>query len=317
MSNNIIAINRNPISLELMQRPHGPASFDVATVPLMYFNENGEWHHSSKVAVVRTDTLQELGVHGQNYKPIAPKDMIDTVRTIIMRSDLNTDGIRENIQTSHCGSRTFVSYDLPGHTYETPDGDSASLKLLGLTSFDGTWPFMLSVSARQFACTNTQVFISGGVAIFKAKHTKNLDIDHGARTIVKCLDVFNQERELWADMYRTSVTEKQAILTIAQAAGCRKWAEVAMADSGVSWSAVFDAMPKFNSAFTYMAEKWPGYKHRLGGSNQWALYNTLTDWSSHAPASRKSNQINIANVQRERQETVRKVVGSDVFRIAA
>jgi hypothetical protein len=94
------------------------ANFDVATAPLMYFNENGEWHPSSKVAVVRTDTMEELGVHGKKYKPVAPKTLIDAQRAIIMRSDLNTDGITENIQTSHNGgSRTFVRYTLPNHSY--------------------------------------------------------------------------------------------------------------------------------------------------------------------------------------------------------
>ena len=40
---------------------YGDADFEVATAPLMYFNGEGEWHHSSKVAVVRTDTMEELG----------------------------------------------------------------------------------------------------------------------------------------------------------------------------------------------------------------------------------------------------------------
>jgi len=53
------------------------------------------------------------------------------------------------------------------------------------------------------------------------------------------------------------------------------------------------------------------------GYNQWAVYNTLTDWSTHAPAATKKSEINIASVSSKRQDVVRRVVNSDVFRIAA
>jgi len=300
----------------LFEKDYGDAGFDVASVPLMYFNEAGEWHHSSKVAVVRTDTMEELGVHGKKYKPVAPKTLIDAQRTSNMRSDLNTDGITENIQTSHSGSRTFVRYTLPNHNYTTPDGDTATLEILGTTSFDSSFPFIISVGALQAACMNGQVFTSGTAAIFKARHTINLDIDHASRVIVKCLEVFDKERDLWRDMYNTPVSEKQAMYSFAEAANCLDLVQAAVYESGVSWSAVFDKLPRFNSALTYLANAWKSYSARMG-HNQWAVYNTLTDWSTHAPAPTKKSEANIASVNTKRQDVVRRVVNSDVFRIAA
>ena len=300
----------------LYDKGYDGADFDVATVPLMYFNDDGEWHSSSKVAVVRTDTMEELGVHGHKYKPVAPKTLIDAQRAIIMRSDLNTDGITETIKTSHNGSRTFVRYTLPNHNYTTPDGDTATLELLGTTSFDSSFPFILSAGALQAACLNGQVFTGGTAAIFKARHTKNLDIDHGSRVIVKCLDVFEKERHLWHSMYNTPMTEKQAMYVFAEAANCLDLVQAAVNESGASWSAVFDKLPRFNSALTYLANAWKGYSARMG-RNQWAVYNTLTDWSTHAPAATKKSEANIASVSSKRQDVVRRVVGSDVFRIAA
>jgi len=295
---------------------YGDANFDVASVPLMYFNEDGEWHHSSKVAVVRTDTMQELGVHGQSYKPVAPKELIQAQRDIIMRSDLETGGITERIETAYHGAATFVKYRLPEHTYTTPDGDTACLTLLGVTSLNSTFSFLMSAGALQSACFNGQVFVGGAAALFKARHTKNLDIQAAARSITKSLEVFQNEQELWAEMYRTEVTAKQAMFVFAEAAGCLDLVRTIVAECGVSWSAVFDQLPRLNSSLTYLANAWNQYSDKMG-RNQWAVYNTLTDWSTHAPAATKKTQANIASVNHKRQEIVRNVCNSDVFRIAA
>ena len=310
--------------LSMFQRPtpsvfnegYGDANFDVASVPLMYFNEDGEWHHSSKVAVVRTDTMQELGVHGQSYKPVAPKELIQAQRDIIMRSDLETGGITERIETAYHGAATFVKYRLPEHTYTTPDGDTACLTLLGVTSLNSTFSFLMSAGALQSACFNGQVFVGGAAALFRARHTKNLDIQAAARSITKSLEVFQNEQELWAEMYRTEVTAKQAMFVFAEAAGCLDLVRTIVAECGVSWSAVFDQLPRLNSSLTYLANAWNQYSDKMG-RNQWAVYNTLTDWSTHAPAATKKTQANIASVNHKRQEIVRNVCNSDVFRIAA
>ena len=127
---------------------YGVADFPVATRPLLYFNDDtDQWYDSSKVAVVRTDTMDELGVHGKNYKPVAPRELIDTQRAIIMRSDLNTDGITETIDCSHNGAATFVKYRLPEHSFATPDGDTAELTFLGSTCLNSTFSFLLSVGS--------------------------------------------------------------------------------------------------------------------------------------------------------------------------
>jgi len=295
---------------------YGDADFEVATAPLLYADAEGNSHLSSKIAVVRTDTMEELGVHGLKYKPVAPKKLIDAQRSIILRSDLNTDGIKEDIQTSHNGSRTFVKYTLPNHTYETPKGDNASLVLLGITSFDSSWPFMMSVAAHQYACTNLQVFTSGEITVFKGRHTQNLDVDRGSRLIVKALEVFETERDQWHKWSNTTVSEEQAMFVFAEAAGCLDQVKALVSGGASSWSQIFDGLPRFNSALNYMWREWATYKSRLG-NNKWAVYNTLTDWSTHAPAARKSSEINIASVRHKRQDVVRKTVFSTVFQAAA
>jgi len=241
---------------------------------------------------------------------------LQTQREIILRSGLNTDGIVERVQTSHQGAATFITYRLPEHTYTTPDGDTACLTLLGVTSLNSTFSFIISAGANQWACMNRQVFVSGSAALFKARHTKNLDMKAASRAITKSLEVFQNEQELWAEMYRTEVTAKQAMFVFAEAAGCLDLVRTIVPECGVSWSAVFDQLPRLNSSLTYLANAWNQYSDKMG-RNQWAVYNTLTDWSTHAPAATKKTQANIASVNHKRQEIVRNVCNSDVFRIAA
>jgi len=296
---------------------YGPADFPVATRPMLYFNDDtDQWYESSKVAVVRTDTMDELGVHGKNYKPVEPRKLIDAQRAIIMRSGLNTDGVVETIRCSHNGAATFVQYRFPEHCYATPGGDTAELTMLGVTSLDSTFSFYLSAGARQGACFNGQVFVTGDAGLFKARHTKNLDINQASRSITKSLEVFENERELWQTMAVTQVSEKQAMYAFAEAAGCLDLVQAAVNESGVSWSAVFDKLPRLNSSLTYLAKAWKEYAQKMGRT-QWAVYNTLTDWSTHAPAATKKSQQNIASINHKRSEIVRKVCTSDVFRIAA
>jgi hypothetical protein len=293
---------------------YGPADFDIATEPLFYSLSKDKIHpvrQASKNVVYRTDTGAELGIHGSKYQAVAPKKLIDAQRAIILRSNLNTDDIREEIQTSHDGSRTFVKYTLPNHTYRTPDGDNASLVLLGITSFDSSWPFMMSVAAHQFACLNLQVFSRGEITVFKARHTKNLDVDHGSRLIVKALDFFQAEQETWHTWSKTNVTEQEAKFIFSEAAGCVSQVKTLIED-GASWSDIFESLSRSNSSLSYLARQWPEYRDRLG-KNRWAVYNTLTDWSTHAPAARKASEINIASVRHKRQEQVRKTLNSNIW----
>ena len=319
--NNITPMFANNTALTAIRDGgYGSADFDIATAPLVYFaDDDGTEFPSSKAAIYRTDTGRELGVHGHSYKAVAPKHMIDVTRNIIERSDLSINGMQETIRTSHNGARTFVQYKLPEHTYTTSDGDNASLSLLAISSFDGTWPFMISAAAIQLACTNLQVFVGGEVSVFKAKHTQSLDIEQGGRIITKSLQMFHNERDLWQRWHGTDVAPQQAFRFFAAALKC-KGALNLMEDTDsipLDPVAVMYSMPRRNLNLEYI---WKQYIHvyskRLG-HNYWAVYNALTDWSTHGGVSRNSSAINIASIQNDRQQTVRDAVKSNYFMKAA
>ena len=291
---------------------YGDADFDIEVAPLIYLDA----YESSKNIIYRTDTAAELGVHGRGYKPIAPKKIVDTTRTVMERSELNLVGLTERIRTSHDGARLIVDYNLPAHTYETGDGDTASLSLLAISSFDGTWPFMISVAAVQSACTNLQVFVSGEIAVYKAKHTQSLDIEHGANIIVKSLDVFNNERELWKAWQGTQVRDMEAFYFFADALDVKLGSK--SFSHSYSPADLLHKLPRRNENLNYIWRMYDSiYRNRLG-ANWWAVYNAMTDWSTHFGAVRQSSERNIASIQNERQQVIRKAIKSEpVLRLAA
>jgi hypothetical protein len=318
--NNITPMFANNTALTTIRNGgYGSADFDIAVAPLTYnmpYPDDNIDYPSSKSVIYRKDTGQELGVHGHGYKPVAPKHMIDVTRNIIERSDLAINGIQETIRTSHDGSRTFVQYKLPEHTYRTADGDTASLSLLSISSFDGTWPFMISAAAIQQACTNLQVFVSGEVAVFKAKHTRSLDIEQGGRVITKSLQLFHKERELWKAWQGTQVRDMEAFYFFADALDVKLNSK--SFSHSYSPADLLHKLPRRNENLNYIWRVYDTvYRNRLG-ANWWAVYNAMTDWSTHFGAVRQSSERNIASIQNERQQVIRKAIKSEpVLRLAA
>lgn len=280
-----------------------------------YFN-----HDSSKFIVYRTDNGSELGIHGDRYHPVAPKDMIENARNIIERSSLNTVGITEDVKLSHNGARCFVKYNFPAHVYDTGDGDQATLSLLCHTSLDGSWPFMISVAATQHACTNLQVFITGGVGIYRAKHTKSLSIKHGANVICQAIDIFTKERDLWKTLKNTKVTDNEAFEFFANAIGANleiKAGSRRNVRKNPDWlqdpRMRLHLLPRNNSNLTFIWNAYNlTYRNRLG-ANYWAVYNALTDWSTHAGVTSRKSWDNLASVKNDRQQLVRKAFKTNNF----
>ena len=296
---------------------YGRADFNIDTAPLQYIDGWGNVKRASKRVIFRVDTGDELGIHGDRYKPVAPKHMIDATRAIILRSDLNTDGIEERIDTSHCGKRTFVRYKLPNHTYTTPEGDTASLCLLAITSFDSKWPFMISVAAEQFACTNLQVFTVGEVALYRSKHIQSLDIDKGSRIIVKALDVVNNQQEQWHEWFNTPVSLHSVSEHIAKFTNTYDEYKDIIINQGINNPINYNLYLKRNNTnVNYILKVFKEYQERLG-PNYWALYNAFTDWSTHAGFSRRVNYDTVASAKNDRMERVRKYVTTNFGRQAA
>lgn len=301
---NVISMNNNrEHMLNLYYQGYGDANFDTAIEPL-YFRpcppEGGIVRpeiRTDKMAIYREDTSDCLGVVSKKYKLITHKQMINNQRAILERSDLDCTGIQERITVGSNGSKCFVHHTLPAHSLTTPDGDTAVLTFLGTNSYDGTFTFLLSGGARQGACMNGQVWTRGAATIYKAKHSNSLNINHAARIVGNALEVFAQQNEVWSTLRSTPFSTHEAKIAIFHALN--------LSGDFQEFEDRWRESDKVNKDYGYLLGAWNKYSLKLG-KNQWAFYNAFTDWSTHAPAARKSTDI--SNLQRKREVIVQNVV---------
>ena len=220
-----------------------------------------------------------ISVVGKGYNVIQNADIIPDYERAIYRSGLNTTSMERDIQQSHGGARTVVTYTFPAHRIEVKKDDPMDLKISVLNSYDGSWKFMSLVGALRLACLNGQV-IGDFFSSFYGKHTMNLDTDVAVDRLETSLDVYLQNAEYWKQYPKISVTDLQAQNVFLNLAGTSKVLNGVLEDIHVK------------------------YVDEMGG-NLWALFNTLTDWSSH---SKFKNIRNQAATVITREQKIRKVL---------
>jgi len=220
-----------------------------------------------------------ISVVGKGYNVIQNADIIPDYERAIYRSGLNTTSMERDIQQSHGGARTVVTYTFPAHRIEVKKDDPMDLKISVLNSYDGSWKFMSLVGALRLACLNGQV-IGDFFSSFYGKHTMNLDTDAAVDRLETSLDVYLQNAEYWKQYPKISVTDLQAQNVFLNLAGTSKVLNGVLEDIHVK------------------------YVDEMGG-NLWALFNTLTDWSSH---SKFKNIRNQAATVITREQKIRKVL---------
>ena len=279
---------------------YADADFDYATAPLHYYdNEGREVSADSKLIYYRTDTGQPLGIQTSKYNPISHKEMIDTSRDVLDKSGLNLSNLDEEIQTSNNGSMCFVKHTLPEHKITTPDGDSACMSMLHINSFNGVWAYQGSSGARQAACLNSQVFTKGAGAVYKSKHSSLLDVAHGARVILNVLTTMDDQNVMWHTWANTPVTREIVFTTLVEASGSAY--AMGKIKEGLSFTEIID-LPRVrnNKSLEYMLARFRSHYSKIMGNNYWALYNTLTDWSTHHTPKTKKNSVSMPVLQLNR-----------------
>jgi len=288
-------LNNNHAAIqELRERGYGDADFTVKKAKVMYqVGDEFEWDrvslntYDAKEVYYREDTGEPIAVHGLRYKPIQYSTMIDKTRDMIERCNLDATGIQETISVSPNGGMCAVKYTLPAKKYTTPDGDTGCLSVMGVSSFNGVWSYVKSLALLQDACLNSQIFIKNPAAIYKARHTNKLDVDLGVSVLGKAANLIEDEIELWHELYNTPSVPLEVFKMFADVANYTD--DIA----NISWNSYKDDIR--NKSMLYLLDKYQTHYAPLMGRNLWAVYNTITDWSTHAPSSAKNK---IALMQR-------------------
>jgi|TARA_Y100000289_G_C3906769_1_gene142382 hypothetical protein len=300
--NNVISINKTYDVLNDLG-DYGSAGFNVYTRPVKYIDANDEIQVvPNKKVLVRDDNNESVGIVGQSYEVAQHPDAFRTVERIIANSDLDTTGVTRDIQVSHDGARAYAVYTLPAHSIGQGKEETA-LQISTRNSFDGSWCFHVEVGAVRMICLNGQVFLDS-FAMFKARHTAGLNMDHAARKLSKAIDVYQNESERWIRWQNTSVTDNQAFKTFADVAGCKFVTPVKAMTSTVD-SLLLEPEVYRNRTLMNLWTQYTNDERKALGSTAWAIYNTMTHWATHADATKSTAQKNIAAIQVARQDKVR------------
>jgi hypothetical protein len=299
---NVIAINKTYDVLNDLG-DYGEAGFNVYTRAVKFTDDNAEVRFvPNKKVLVRDDNHEPVGIVGQSYEVAQHPDAFRTVERIIAGSDLDTTGISRDIQVSHDGARAYAVYTLPAHSAGQGKEETA-LQISTRNSFDGSWCFHVEVGAVRMICLNGQVFLDS-FAMFKARHTAGLNMDHAARKLSKAIDVYQNESERWIRWQNTSVTDNQAFKTFADVAGCKFVTPVKAMTSTVE-SLLLEPEVYRNRTLMNLWTQYTNDERKALGSTAWAIYNTMTHWATHASATKSTAQKNIAAIQVARQDKVR------------
>ena len=294
-------VNKNMRILESLGN-YTAGNFEVASSPVRYVDTNGSSHTDSKNKVLyRKDTGDVLNVVRNRYKMAQYGDAWKAAERILANSDLNLEGIERRMEESHGGGRAFAVYTLPSHTVDLGKGHEVQLQIIAYSSFDGSWCFVLEVGGVSLICLNTQVAING-FSLYKSKHTPSLNIAHGVGKISKALEVYEQEAERWKRWRDKGISNRAAFNVFADAANCK----FPKSQPNMSVHGLLEEPEVYrNKGLLYMWNQYTVTEQKHLGSSEWAVFNAMTHWATHANATKKTAQGNIASIKVRRNERVR------------
>jgi len=225
------------------------------------------------------EAREPIAVVGKNYNLVQDADVMPQFHDVIMKSNLDKTGMTKKIHHSHNGAKTKVVYTFPAHEMAVDVGDFVQLQIMVLNSCDGTWKFMSMLGAVRLACMNGQVVVDS-LSSYSAKHTSTLDTDVAIAKMETALEVYEANVKIWQQYAKTGITNATATKIFEQIAG------------------------KSDKLQVLLEETFLKYKAEMG-TTVWALFNTLTDWSSHAKFKNEANKV--ATIY-NREAKVRKVL---------
>ena len=276
---------KNHKAIQSLRGNYGDAGFTILKAPVQYTERGGYLtSFEGKDVYYRSDTGAPVAVHGKNYRGLQYSEMIDKTRDMLERCELDCTGIKESIEVSHNGAMCKVEYDLPATSFKTPDGDYGSAKVMALNSWNGVWSFVMSLGFKQYACLNSQVMIKNPAGLIKQKHSQQLDVDKGTKHLGKIAGVLENEIHLWHKMQDTWAGQIDRY---------NAFGYVVFKDYDGDSYRVSDNLKssKVNKNLAYMEKQYKEVYEPRMGDTQWAVYNAITDWSTHYKAPEKSKNV--------------------------
>lgn len=244
-------------------------------------------------AVIRTDTNKILHIPKSRYHLTKNSDIFPLLEEGIQKSSIDMSGMKVADSLAYDGGMTVRTYTFPGHVAEPVVGDITQLQMKVINSYNGGSQFKCFIQGMRLACLNGMVLPAGIINLIGARHTKSLGakLPEIIQKMVKALEIFNSQTAIWETFTQTTISDAQAIQII-------------------------QTMPGMNERLEQRLKSlWLDHKQELGAT-KWALYNTLTYWSTHEDI-RPSAASNVSAIVLDRESKVQSVLNHPAWLQAA
>ena len=260
-------------------------NFPVELQPV--FTEEGNEIQNHK-CVVRTDTGDTLGLHGNQYRIIPHDDVVNSIIDGVKAANLSTDyEVKVDVIDNGRKIRGEIVF---GDIIQQPSvGDIIKYRISFFNSYDGSWAFAQKANALRLWCLNGCT-TPDLIASSRFKHTASVDVLGSADKVISGADHFMNRAEEWQSWMKSQLNDDQAEnffrSTLCKVTTKQKQVE------------------KTNERqLENLLSGWQDEVRSLG-RNKWALYNCLTSWATHtndlrAPqVARYNREAAISNAMR-------------------
>ena len=300
--NNVYNMNSQQQYIDLLE----PVT-DLPTIlssPLLFQDEQEFLKKDDNRKVIYTSRSNEVinvVKNGYTFENNQPEDILKLSEATLLQSGINLKGLDRRVDVAPNGSKMIIQYTAPEYTIDIGKGDETQFQILFYNSYDGVWCFTVRAGAIRMACLNGQVSVDD-FSMFKSKHTPSISPDHARRKMVESIKSFEAEGERWARWKSKSITNRQAFELFADAASCK----FVLTSKDMNIQELLEHKQVYNNrGLMYMWNQYTTDEQKYLGSNEWAAYNAMTHWSTHAPQARATSVNTQLTTQVRRQDAVR------------
>ena len=254
--------------------------------------------HGNKIegnrVVVRTDTGEHMSRGlGDKYKIITHSDVVNSIMDSIddVANTLGT-AYEEKIHIIDGGRKLRGEINFPDWKIEPVVDDICTFRIQFYNSYDASWAFQQSAEAFRLWCLNGCT-TPNTVAKTWAKHTTNVSVIASSAKILAGFESFKQSDTLFKSYVDYRISNEDAERFINDEL-CKVKQRGKL------------GQPHFNMRRREeLLRMWDNNRANIG-NNQWALYNTLTEWATHT-----DHLGNPENARRLRENEIAKAMNSD------
>ena len=243
-------------------------------------------------AVIRTDTNDILGVHGSRYSITSHSDVVNATVDAVKKSHISHDwNMTTDVYENGALMKGTIQFnDL---VIEPEVGDFVRFDANFWNSYNGQWSIQIVAEGRRLWCLNGCSTPHSVSKTFK-RHTGSVNMDQEAGKLSAALSVFFDQKAVWQQYMKQPIGNMQA--------------EDFLRDQLCRYSTKSSHAKQVNEKQAdILYRQWISETIRLG-RNAWALYNTMTHWSSHPDTAKPYN------AERDRSNKVAAALRSEAWK---